>query len=227
MIHSRLLVVAVVLLAAASARAQDAAPLALDVFEREHVQSLRFELHVMEGLTAGGAVSTAVGIGLMTTDRDDQAWRIAGGITAGFGVVNVALGALGIWQAKRAKRMFLASHASRTTDAGLLRAKLDDLHKVQKDTVLFAINLGLDVGYVLAGAAAIIASQLHADHDTRWLGGGIASCVQGVFNTTLDLALVLNANRRHRQLLGSLIPSAAVIPTSQGVSAQLGLSGRF
>ena len=196
-------------------------------FDRSHLRATRFDLHAMEVLTAGGALSTAVGVGLLTTDRYDEGLRIAGGITAGFGVVNLALGALGIWQAKRAERAYLASAGARSTPQGLADAQRADLRKAQKDTVLFGINLGLDVGYVLAGSAAIIASQLGADHSSRWLAGGVATCVQGAFNVAIDLALVLNSNRHHRGVIDSLVPMVAVVPTPEGTRADFEVSGRF
>jgi hypothetical protein len=73
-------------------------------------------------------------------------------------------------------------------------------HKV----VVFAVNLGLDCGFILAGLTAVTASQLNVDHADRWLAGGIATVVQGVFAGLIDLMGTLAARRAYRRALHAL-----------------------
>jgi hypothetical protein len=70
--------------------------------------------------------------------------------------------------------------------------------------VVFAVNLGLDCGFVLAGLTAITASRLSVDHPDRWLAGGIATVIQGVFAGLIDLTGTLAARRAHRRALLAL-----------------------
>ena len=173
-------------------------------FDAGEARATRLKLRTMDVLLAGGIVSTIAGAGLMATDRYDQGLRIAGGLSAGFGVVNVILGGIAIPAVVRAQRRFVAARPSRESAEGLLAAQRSAIAEHHADAILFGVNLGLDGGYILAGLAAVLASQLGVDHSYRWLGGGAASAIQGAFLLGVDLTGMTIANRRHRKLLEAL-----------------------
>ena len=231
----RALVVALALSAFAPTAAAEGPPAldpafqrALDDFDAAEARTTRLELRTMDVLLAGGIVSTLTGVGLMTTDRYDQGLRIAGGLSAGFGVVDVILGGIAIPSIVRAQRRFAADRRARATPAGLFEAQRRAAADQHGDATLFAINLGLDGGYVLAGLAAVLASQLGVDHPDRWLAGGLAAVIQGVFLAGVDAAGMTIANRRHRRLLESLVPIVDVRPPSSGPTrGSIGVAGMF
>jgi hypothetical protein len=199
----------------------------LDAFDTGEARTSRLKLRTMDALLAGGIVSTLAGAGLMASDRYDQGLRIAGGLSAGFGVVDLVLGAIAIPASVRAEHAFRADRPSRSTPRGLFEARRKAAADEHADATLFAINLGLDGGYVLAGLAAVTASQLGVDHPDRWLAGGLAVVVEGVFLAGIDLAGTTIAHRRHRAIVESLVPVLSVTPTPTGPKGSTGFAGRF
>jgi hypothetical protein len=150
----------------------------------------------MWALIGGGAASTAAGIGLTVPDGDDQAWRVGGALTLSFGVINGVIGTLGLLGALKDERTWTQGPQAR--DARKLRRDL------QKEHTAFAVNLGLDVGYLLAAGAAILASQLGVDNSQRWLAGGVSAGVQALFLIGVDAAGVVHTGRMHARLCDML-----------------------
>ena len=159
--------------------------------EREGLPARR---RAMWALTGGGIASTVAGAGLMATGRDDQAWRIAGGLTLGFGVINAMLGGLALSGLRREE-----IEVGRITDERELWRRLT--RDAEREAVVFGVNVGLDVAYVLASGTAILASFFVTDHRERWLGAGIAGAVQGLFLLGVDVAGVVLARRGHQRLI--------------------------
>ena len=199
----------------------------LAAFDAQHARTTRLKLRTMNVLLAGGILSTLAGIGLMVPDGYDQGLRISGALTASFGAINVILGGLSIPNLVKKQRAFEAARNARATPAGLLEAKRQDLRDQHADVLLFGINLGLDGGYILAGLAAILASQLGADHPDRWLAGGVATVIQGVFLAGVDTSAMIIANRRHAVILQSILPVLGVANTPTGLQGSIGFAGRF
>jgi hypothetical protein len=168
-------------LLAVPARADEAA----DV-ERIYHESARQRKRLMIALTAGGVVSTIAGVGIMVPDSHDQAWRVGGGVTLGFGVVNALLGGFALRGIMHEKP---------------ITSRKDLLAQSSREGLVFGINLGLDVAYLMASATAILASQLGVDNSERWLAGGVTGAVQAVFLVGIDIAGVLIARKTHARLL--------------------------
>ena len=210
--------------------APNASPMFVDelaAFDAAHARTNRLKLRTMDVLLAGGILSTLAGVGLMVPDSYDQGLRISGALTASFGAINVILGGLSIPNLVKKQRAFEASRAARSSPAGLFEAKRQELREQHADVLLFGINLGLDGGYILAGLAAIVASQLGADHPDRWLAGGVATLIQGVFLAGVDTTAMLVANRRHAAVLESIVPLLGFTNTAKGLEGSVGVAGRF
>lgn len=185
-----------VLLASLPAAAQ-----APDPLDAAHQALARDRRRLMIALVTGGVASTVAGAGLTIPGDDDQAWRVGGALTLGFGVVNVAIGAIALAGAGKASRRWQAERSQRKA-----------LSDASRESVAFAVNLGLDAAYLVGGAMAITVSQLGVEHPSRWLAAGIATAVQAVFLLGVDLGGLLIARRAHARFLDV---------------GPLGVSGRF
>ena len=126
-------------------------------------------------LFSEGAASTAAGTAMALATDDDRT-RFAGLLTLGFGAVNVALALPWVLRVCRGA----ASPRPGETE---LAARLRHAREGQRSAAVFALNLGLDVAYITAGAFA----WALADRDERLRGGGIAGTAQGVFLLVFDL----------------------------------------
>jgi hypothetical protein len=216
------------------AHSDEAAPQASDAltrklldFERGHARTTRRKLGLMYAVVASGAASTAVGIGLLFDRSHDEAYRVAGGLTLGFGAINLLLGAAAIPGLLYGERAFEKGHATRATPLGYATAERDEARAERRQTILFAVNAGLDGGYILGGLAAVLASRLGVDHPDRWLGGGIAMAVQGVLALAVDVTATTIASGRQAELLQSWTPTLVLTKTPEGTRASAGFTGRF
>jgi len=138
-------------------------------------------------------VSVVGGASLLGSTRYDHALQVAGGVTLAFGVADLAAGIAGYFGAKKDTR----EHPGAVIDPR------EVLRVSEKKGLVFAVNLGLDCGFIFAGLAAITASRLGVDRSERWLGGGVATVVQGVFAGIVDLVGTLAAHRAHRRALAA------------------------
>ncbi|MFO0604952.1 MAG: hypothetical protein U0324_17350 [Polyangiales bacterium] len=125
-------------------------------------------------LFAEGAASTAAGATMALATGDDRV-RFAGLMTLGFGAVNLALA---LPWALRAGRVAEARPGETE-----LAARLRLARAAHGSAAVFALNVGLDVAYVAAGAAA----WALANGDERLRGGGIAALAQGAFLLGFDV----------------------------------------
>jgi hypothetical protein len=127
-------------------------------------------------LLTEGAASIAVGVPLLAA-TDDPGVRWAGVMTATFGAVNVGLAVpwlLGVSAEERA----VPGEAD-------LTARLRRSRSARRTAAVFALNVGLDALYLVAGAAAYALGAANADDGLR--GGGVASMAQGAFLLGFDL----------------------------------------
>jgi hypothetical protein len=133
-----------------------------------------------------GALSTAAGAAMALATDDDRV-RAAGFMTLGFGAVNLALAVPWVLRAGR-----VADARADETDLG---ARLRLARAAHGSAAVFALNVGLDVAYVTAGAVA----WALAGGDERLRGGGVAVLAQGVFLLGFDvwgwIAAARNADR--------------------------------
>jgi hypothetical protein len=159
----------------------------------------RVEQRLNWTLVIDGAVSMVAGAGLCVPSASDQAYRVAGGTSLAFGVLNFGFGVAGVIAGLREARTIAAESGARLADSE--RAKRRLLEKTRSQSLVYAVNLGLDVGYALAGLTAILASQLGVDHPDRWLAGGIATVVQALPVMAVDLTGVLATRRAQLRAL--------------------------
>ena len=158
----------------------------------------------------------------MIPGGDNQAWRWAGGTALAFGAIDVLLAALALPALAREERRFADDAAARRTPAGLDAARHALVKSLNKEAVIYAVNLGLDAMYAAAGVVAIIASQEGVSDHERWLSVGIVLAAEGVFLIGIDTAGLLVARRGHDRLI-DLAPQVSLVPTSRGVDAWAGL----
>jgi hypothetical protein len=202
MLTRSLVVAALVLALAAPARADEADD--ASALEQLHAEIARGRRRVGWSLLAGGLVSTVAGAGLMVPGGDNQAWRWAGGTAIAFGAIDVLLAGLALPALRREERRFADGAAARRTPAGFDAATHALLRDLDKEAVVYAVNLGLDAMYSAAGVVAIIASQEGVNDHERWLAVGVVAAIEGVFLIGIDAAGLVNARRGHDRALDLL-----------------------
>ncbi|MEZ4408216.1 MAG: hypothetical protein R3A52_17320 [Polyangiales bacterium] len=125
---------------------------------------------------AEGALSTAAGVPMILA-TDDPGVRWAGVMTAGFGAVNLGLAIPWLLRLPRDDRPV----AGETE----LETRLRRSRAAHRTATVFAVNVGLDVLYVVAVTVAWILGA--RDHDEGLRGGGVATLAQGAFLLAFDL----------------------------------------
>ena len=167
-------------LVAAEAFAQTAADVDLPrrYFERK--------VGAMTVLTAwGGANVLAGGVGALTAD--DVRARQFHLMNAGWGAVNLALGAFGRRSARR--------------DAAAGRSAEDAYADLRRTEKILLFNAGLDLGYVAAGAYLVERSRRPgSETQARDRGWGQAIILQGVALFAFDLLAYRSLHRAERGL---------------------------
>jgi hypothetical protein len=156
-----------------------------DELEDAHAEYARTQRHVSIGLLSGGLVSVAAGAALMAGGPSDQGWYVAGGVTLAFGVIDALLGGMALPGLRKSEAKWAASSDKRR----------DLFADASRMTVAYGVNLGLDVGYLMAGAAALLAGLLNAPSSHSWIGGGAAAMVGGAFLIGIDTAGLLGAKK--------------------------------
>lgn len=159
----------------------------------EHHEARETEGWVLLGWGAanvvGGGVAAAVG-------HDDPVVLTVGLMSAGWGIVN---GLLSLF-------LFdLSGDRERDIRAGRL-GDLDDPQEVREQAVVdqlrsgqvFALNLGLDVGYIAGGALMYFLGR-ERDEDPL-AAAGVTIAAQGLFLLVFDLVNWLGANERAEEL---------------------------
>lgn len=157
-------------LAAPAARAQT---FAVPLGEARHAMARDERLRAWT-LLGEGAVSLAAGVPMLAA-TDDPAVRWSGVMTAAFGAVNLGLAIPWLLRVPGEER-----DAEGNTE---LAVRLRRSRAARRTAAVFALNVGLDVLYVAAGAAAWALS----DGDRGMRGAGIASLAQGAFLLGFDL----------------------------------------
>jgi hypothetical protein len=144
-------------------------------------------------LSWGAASAIGGGLGAVFA-RDDEAWLAAGIAAASFGLVNalLALPLLDFTGAKRRALLQLPAADERT----LQRLREEQLVAELESGQFYAINFGLDVAYITAGALLFVIGR-QAASEPKWAqGAGLSVIVQGAFLLAFDLVSWLAANRR-------------------------------
>lgn len=154
----------------------------------------------------GGLVSLALGGIVALAFREDEA-LLAGGVTsASFGAINAGL-AFGLLDL--GGRRAIATCARYQGSLDLDRELFEESTGQLRSATGFALNTGLDVAYIVAGALMFFVGQAgddpSVDPGTPWMrGAGVASITQGLFLLAFDIALWRRSNRR-AQAAGALL----------------------
>ena len=149
------------------------------------------EHELTSALGQWAASSVAVGSVLKTlgTMTDSPFLKGFAGQTLGWGAIDGAIAGFGKWRQSQtdvhqATGDESASPDERISDEGKAQAKADKLYK------LLAFNAALDVGYVAAGVATMLAAGPLSRRTSRpaseWMGIGAGVAVQGGFLWALD-----------------------------------------
>ena len=151
--------------------AQDVSSEAESLVQVQSAQLHEAERAHLWRVAAWGGANALGGLALMwASSRSDQStrWHF-GAMSAGWGVVNVGIGAGGL----------LASGPPPAEPGALLAAE-----RQFHDILLF--NLGLNVAYSAVGATMLGASYYGVDNLGRWRGFGASLILQGVGLLVLD-----------------------------------------
>ena len=189
----RLLTTTIALLAASpTASAQDFATEVREL-RLEHHEARETEGWVLLGWgvanVVGGGIAAAVG-------HDEPAALAAGLVSAGFGVVNGLLSLVLLDLSGSRERDIRAGRLGELTDPQEVReqAVVDQLKSGQ----IFALNFGLDVGYIASGALMYFLGR-ERDEDPL-AASGLTIAAQGLFLLVFDLVNWLGSNARADEL---------------------------
>ena len=157
------------------------------------------------GVLTGWAIAN-IGVGAVGSFTAEGAWRHVHEMNALWNTVNLTLGAIGLANSRREPlRLGIAAARGR---AGRAQA-------------VFAVNLALDVLYVMAGAVMWDQGRVHGSQ--RFIGWGASVMFQGGFLIAFDAAMVAGHGANLRRARGCCSLTGG--PTAGG--AVLGVRGRF
>ena len=136
-------------------------------------------------LTSVAAASLAAGTTRAIVKRDDKFWLGFGVITAAFGAVNMGFAVAGFVQGNNERRL---NESKRSLQGDLVLQYRDELvANARSSATIYALNLGLDIAYITAGAMLWIFGQRFLNNDAMH-GMGIAGVIQGALLFAYDLA---------------------------------------
>lgn len=213
----------------APAAAQTVPPLPrVEELERLHDEASREERALMQGLVGGALVSAGAGIALLTRDGDDQAFRVAGGVTLGIAALETAVGAMVLLQNGREQARWDGSRDERRASAeGYERAARHCIGEYRRKARGYRLMVGVDSAIIAAGAASAVVSRLGVEHPNRWLAGGLAVLAQGVLLLIVDSTGLLQSRRAERGFTGMIVPTASVVGDGTGMAVTAGVAGGF
>jgi len=205
--------VAVWWMQSAHAQAQEATPRATIVLDHalaERDAALRLEMReekIAEGAVLlsfagasvlGGAATAAIGY-------DDFRLLSAGLATAGWGVVN---GVLALFLLDLTGESLSAAGAARLMTGERLFADIEGLANDQGSSALvFAVNTGIDIGYVATGILLAIIGFNARPEDQGLIGYGFAQAAQGLGLFAFDLACWMRSSERQSRAQDLMMPS--------------------
>ena len=191
----RLLVTTTALLAAVPVASAQDFETDLRELRLEHHEARETEGWVLLGWGAanvvGGGLAAAIG-------HDDPAVLAAGLTSAGWGLVNGLLSLFLFDLSGDRERDIRSGRLGELTDPQEVReqAVVDQLKSGQ----IFALNFGLDVGYIASGALMYFLGR-ERDEDAL-AASGLTIAAQGLFLLVFDLVNWLGSNARAEELRG-------------------------
>ncbi|MCC6810039.1 MAG: hypothetical protein IT381_21595 [Deltaproteobacteria bacterium] len=159
----------------------------------EHSRALDGELGQAIAITAWGGASVIAGTIIAAAKHDDKWWLTHGLMHASVGAINVGFGILGLVQHQNEKRT-LAEKLALEGDA--VRAYQQELiARHRGSATIYALNFGLDVAYLTAGALLWAIGQRMTKNDVMF-GMGVAGVIQGAALFIYDLTSWMLAEQR-------------------------------
>lgn len=200
----------------------------VETLERLHDEAARDERRLMQGLLGGALVSAGAGAALLTRDGDDQAFRVAGGVTLGIAALETAVAAMILLQNGREQARWDAAQGERRASAagfeGGVRHCLSEFARKKRG---YRLMIGVDSAIILAGGAAAAVSQAGVEHGNRWLAAGLSVMLQGALLLVVDATGFVQSRRAEGAFGGLLVPTASIIGDERGLGATAGVAGVF
>ena len=146
----------------------------------------------------GGAATAAIGY-------EDFRLLSAGLATAGWGLVN---GVLALFLLDLSGESLSAANASRLMTGERLFADIEGLANDQGSSALiFAVNTGIDIGYVATGILLAIIGFNAGPEDQGLIGYGLAQAAQGLGLFAFDLACWMRSSEAQSRAQDLLMPT--------------------
>ena len=180
-----------------SALAERAATLRLEMRE-EKITEGAVLLSFAGASVLGGAATAIVGL-------NDFRLLSAGLASAGWGLVN---GVLALFLLDLSQDSLNAAQATRLMTGERLFADIDGLARDQGGSALiFAVNTGIDVGYVATGLLIALLGFNARPEDQGLIGYGLAQAAQGLGLFAFDLACWVRSSERQGSAQRLLTPA--------------------
>ena len=180
-----------------SALAERAATLRLEMRE-EKITEGAVLLSFAGASVLGGAATAIVGL-------NDFRLLSAGLASAGWGLVN---GVLALFLLDLSQDSLNAAQATRLMTGERLFADIDGLARDQGGSALiFAVNTGIDVGYVATGLLIALLGFNARPEDQGLIGYGLAQAAQGLGLFAFDLACWVRSSERQGSAQRLLTPT--------------------
>jgi hypothetical protein len=164
------------------------------------------------GAWAGASILSGVGLSVQS---ENTTLRYLGFQNIGWGAVNAAIAGTALFGLG-------AQFAALDTLGTDGRALLDELSQEQTFAKILLVNAGLDVGYMLVGAALMWSARNGLARSDEFFGSGLGVVIQGAFLLIFDIWQALASGDRSGALENALRPmlslSPAPIPFGTGIS---------
>ena len=164
-------------------------------------QAHLWRVGVWGGVNALGGLALVLGT---SRARHAARWHF-GGMTAGWGIVNVGIAAVGLWAA-----------SPPSAEPGAVLAAERQFHDI------LLLNLGLNVAYSAVGSTMLAAGYRNVAAAGRWRGFGTALILQGAGLLVLDgIAFFASRTRLADLLPATTALSLEPLPTGLALTVSL------
>ncbi len=179
-------------------------------------QRLTAQKNAMWILGAWAGTSILSGVGL-SVQSENTTLRYLGFQNIGWGAVNAAIAGSALFGLG-------AQFAALDTLGTDGRALLDELSQEQTFAKILLVNAGLDVGYMLVGAALMWGARNGLARSDEIFGSGLGVVIQGAFLLIFDIWQALASGDRAGALENALRPLLSLSATPFGTTMKLTVS---
>jgi hypothetical protein len=166
------------------------------------------------GAWAGASILSGVGLSVQS---ENTTLRYLGFQNIGWGAVNAAIAVSALFGLSGQ----FAALDTLGTDG---RALLDELSQEQTFAKILLVNTGLDVGYMLVGAALMWGARNGLARSEEVFGSGLGVVIQGAFLLVFDIWQVLASGDRTGALENAIRPLLSLSATPFGTAIKLTVS---